>query len=53
MAAKYILAVLGVAFVMAGLARSAMGGSARAQARAWLLVGSIFAAVSAWLFYQG
>jgi hypothetical protein len=54
MAAKYILAVLAVAFLTAaliGLARR--GGTSRPQTNAWLLTGTIFAVVSAFLFYQG
>jgi hypothetical protein len=55
MAAKYILALLAAAFSVlgaAGIARSRRS-AASGQARTWLLVGAIFAAVSAWLFYQG
>jgi hypothetical protein len=53
MAAKYILAGLALAFLIAGAVR--LVGGARGptpQARAWLLIGVIFGAVSAWLFYQ-
>lgn len=48
MATKYILAGLAVLFVVLALAR---GGLARPQARTWLMIGVIFGAVSAWLFY--
>ena len=48
MAAKYILAALAVVFVALALAR---GGLPRPQTRTWLLIGVIFGAVSAWLFY--
>jgi len=52
-AAKYILAVVAVAFLVAGLTRGPKPGVPGGQARTFLLVGAIFAAVSAWLFYQG
>jgi hypothetical protein len=52
-AAKYILAVLAVAFVAAALMRLSRGGISHPQTKTWLLVGVIFAAVSAWLFSQG
>ncbi len=50
MAAKYILAGLGVLFTVMGLAR---GGPSHPQGRTWLLIGVIFGVVSAWLFYRG
>jgi hypothetical protein len=53
MAAKYILAALAVVFLFLGTTRTAKGGTAHSQARTWLLIGFIFAIVSAWLFYQG
>ena len=52
MAAKYILAVLSVAFLVAGALRLARnGGKPHPQSRAWLTIAGIFAVVSAWLFY--
>ena len=50
MAAKYILAGLAAVFVVMALMR---GGPSHPQSRTWLLIGVIFGAVSAWLFYQG
>jgi EamA domain-containing membrane protein RarD len=46
MAAKYILAVLAVLFLLAAATRQFRG----PQARTWLLVAGIFTAVSLWLF---
>ena len=52
MAAKYILAVLACTFVGLGVVRLSRGDRQRnAQARVWLLIGAIFAGVSAWLWY--
>jgi len=45
MLAKYILGALAIVFLIAGTARRH-----RIQGRTWLLVGVIFAIVSAWLF---
>lgn len=54
MAAKYILAVLSVLFLILAFTRMARGGgAAHPQSRTWLLIGIIFGVVSAWLFYQG
>jgi hypothetical protein len=50
MLAKYIFAVLAVAFLAAGIFR---GGRARVQSRTWLLVGVIFGVVSGWLWSRG
>ncbi len=50
MAAKYILAGLAVLFMVMGIVR---GGPSLPQSRTWLMIGVIFGAVSAWLFYQG
>jgi hypothetical protein len=50
-ATKYILAVVGMAFLVIGSARLLREGS-HPQGRTWLLVGIIFTAVSAFLFYQ-
>jgi hypothetical protein len=53
MAAKYILAVLSIAFITAGTLRSMRDSSKlHPQARAWLLIGLLFGIVSAWLFYR-
>ena len=54
MAAKYILAALSVVFlVMGGVGTLGAQGAPRRQHRTWLLVGAIFAGVSAWLFLRG
>ena len=54
MAARYILAALAVAFVAAAFMRFSRGaGISHPQAKTWLLIGLIFGAVSAWLFYRG
>ena len=51
MAAKYILGALAIAFLIAAIMRLSRGGGVfHPQTRTWLLVGVIFAAVSAWLF---
>jgi uncharacterized membrane protein HdeD (DUF308 family) len=51
MAAKYILAVLAVVFLIAAIVRLARtGGRNHPQTRTWLLIAAIFAVVSAWLF---
>jgi hypothetical protein len=53
-AAKYILAALSVVFIILAISRTARGGGAsHPQTKTWLIIGLIFAAVSAWLFYQG
>jgi hypothetical protein len=53
-AAKFILAALSVVFLTLGMS-GALGerGRLRPKHRTWLLVGVIFAAVSAWLFFRG
>jgi uncharacterized membrane protein HdeD (DUF308 family) len=52
-AAKYILAALAAAFLLAAAVRLlAAGGRRHPQGRSWLLIGVIFGIVSAWLFYQ-
>jgi len=51
-AAKYILAALAVVFLVLAITRRAHPLS-HPQTRAWLIIGVIFAAVSAWLFSQG
>jgi hypothetical protein len=50
MAARYILAVLSLVFLSAALLRSGRVGFSHPQVRTWILVGLIFAVVSAWLF---
>ena len=51
MATRYILAVLACGFVTAGiLSLTRDGGRRHPQTRAWLLIGAIFGAVSAWLW---
>ena len=54
MFAKYILCGLAAVF-LAGAAFRLSGdrGLSHPQVRTWLLLGVIFGAVSAWLFYQG
>ena len=52
MTAKYILAVVAAAFLIAATARLARdGGRTHPQSRTWLTIAAIFGAVSAWLFY--
>ena len=54
MAAKYILAALSALFLVLAVWRMAGGGvTSHPQTRTWLLIGVIFAVVSAWLFYRG
>jgi hypothetical protein len=49
--ARYILAILAVVFLTTAATRFFRGGGLRnAQTRTWLLIGVIFAVVSAWLF---
>lgn len=51
MAAKYILAVLAVAFLAAAIVGLSRGDRiSHPRTKTWLLVGVIFAVVSAWLF---
>jgi hypothetical protein len=53
-AAKYSLAVLAVMFLLAALLRLSRGsGISHPQTKTWLIIGIMFAAVSAWLFSQG
>jgi hypothetical protein len=53
MAAKYILAVLAVAFLLAAAARATRHGHTHPQVRTWALIAAIFGIVSAWLFSRG
>jgi hypothetical protein len=51
---KYILGGLSVVFlVMAFLRMARDRGRPHPQSRTWLLVGVMFGAVSAWLWYRG
>jgi hypothetical protein len=55
MPARIILSVLAVVFLVAGLVRQAGAGErlgARVQARTWLTIATVFALVSAWLWYR-
>jgi hypothetical protein len=49
MLAKYILAALAIAFLLAALIR----GAGSPQGRTWLLIACIFGIVSSWLFAKG
>jgi hypothetical protein len=53
MAAKYILAVLSVVFLVLAVIRGAQRGTNHLQVRTWVLIGLIFGVVSAYLFSQG
>lgn len=53
MLAKYILAVLATAFLVAAARGAMRRGRAHPQVRTWALVGVIFGIVSAWLFSRG
>jgi uncharacterized membrane protein HdeD (DUF308 family) len=51
-AAKYILALAAVVFLVVGAMRLVRDGSVRhPQTRTWLLIAAIFATVSGWLFF--
>jgi cytochrome c oxidase assembly factor CtaG len=53
-AAKYILALLGVVFLVAALMRlSRGGGTSHPQVKTRLFISGIFAVVSVWLFSRG
>jgi hypothetical protein len=53
LAAKYILAALACAFLVAGGVRLAGNkGTPHPQSRTWLLIGVIFGVVAAWLWYR-
>ena len=53
MVAKYILAAFAAAFLIAAAASYVRAGrQLKISARTWLLVGAIFAAVSAWLHFS-
>jgi len=48
MEARYILGGLAVVFLVLGVTRSVREGQIGPAARAWLLIGVIFATVSVW-----
>ena len=50
MGAKYILAVLSLAFFFASIARVMRDRTLTGQSRTWLMIAVIFGAVSTWLF---
>jgi uncharacterized membrane protein HdeD (DUF308 family) len=51
--ASIIIAVLGALFIAASLVRLAASGNMTPQAKTWLIIGSIFSLVAAWLWlYQ-
>ena len=53
MAAKYILGALAIVFLLLAFTRVARDGvHPHPQSRTWLLIGTIFGVVSAYLFYQ-
>jgi hypothetical protein len=53
MAAKYIFAALALTFLIAAaMTRRRAGGRPHPAQKTWLLVGTIFAAVSIWLSYR-
>ncbi|MBX3622953.1 MAG: hypothetical protein KF891_23530 [Rhizobacter sp.] len=49
--AKTVLAVLGPLFLVLGLWRAMSARAVVPQARTWLMVGVIFSAVAAWLWW--
>ena len=54
MAAKYILAVISIAFLTAaGRRLVGDGGQLNPQSQTWLLIAVIFGIVSSWLFARG
>lgn len=54
MAAKYILPVLAIVFLLAALWRlSREGLKLGPSSRTWLLIALLFGAVSAWLWWNG
>ncbi len=51
---KYILGALSLVFLPLAVVRMARDrGRPHPQSRTWLLVGTIFGLVSAWLWYRG
>ncbi len=54
MAAKYVLALLAVAFLLAALWRMSRDGFKLGPAsRTWLVIALLFGAVSGWLWWSG
>jgi len=51
--AKYVLAVVGIVFLVTGVLRASRAGLSHPQARTWMLIGAILGIVSAWLFSRG
>ncbi len=51
MDAKLIFAVLGPVFLVLGTTRWLSAGRMVPQAKTWLLIGTIFSAVAAWLWW--
>jgi hypothetical protein len=48
---KLIFAVLGPLFLILGLARFIKAGRMMPQTKTWLMIGVIFSAVAAWLWF--
>jgi hypothetical protein len=53
MAARYILGILAIVFLLLGLVRAAREGRIGPAARTWLVIGLMFGAVSLWLRLTG
>ena len=49
--AKIVITVLGPLFLLAGAWRFSQAGRLVPQAKTWLIIGSIFIAVAAWLWF--
>jgi hypothetical protein len=49
--AKLIFAVLGPVFLVLGSASFIKAGRMQPQAKTWLMIGTIFSAVAAWLWF--
>lgn len=49
---RWIFTVLGPLFLLLALWRIGRGGGLSPQARTWLLIGAIFSAVAAWLWFH-
>ena len=49
---KLIFAILGPLFLVLGAGRCLAAGHLHPQCRIWLLVGAIFSAVAAWLWWH-
>jgi hypothetical protein len=48
---KTLFAVLGPLFLLLGAGRCLAAGRLHPQGRAWLIVGAVFSAVAAWLWW--